>query len=100
MRILKTRAFASWARRSRISDTKLKSAIDEMSRGLAGNHLSGILFKKRIAGSSGGKRGGSRVILLYRKNKMAVFLYGFDKNSRSNIKQNELVALKAYANIL
>lgn len=36
-------------------------------------------------------------LIAYQKNKRAVFLYGFAKNERENINDDELVALKEIA---
>jgi hypothetical protein len=57
MAIYKTRWFARWARKEGLSDTALRRAIDEMTKGLYEADLGGDLLKKRIARPGEGKRG-------------------------------------------
>jgi hypothetical protein len=64
--------------------------------------LGGYLFKKRIARSDGGKSGGYRTVLGFRRSdsKRMFFLYGFPKNVRANITAREQSALSANASAL
>jgi hypothetical protein len=64
--------------------------------------LGGDLFKKRIARQDGGKSGGYRMILGFRKFDSAriFFLYGFPKNARATITSKERAALSANATSL
>jgi hypothetical protein len=58
--------------------------------------LGGYLFKKRIARADGGKSGGYRTILGFRKSDSSrvFYLYGFPKNARANITPRERAALE------
>jgi len=52
------------------------------------------LFKKRVAMPGKGKRGSWRTLLGFQAERKAFFLYLFPKNSRDNIEEDELKALK------
>ena len=54
----------------------------------------GGLFKKRVAMSGWGKRGGWRILLGFQPDMKAFLLYLFPKNSRDNIEDDELKVLK------
>jgi len=54
----------------------------------------------RIARLGEGKLGGFRVIIFYRSEERAFFVYGFAKSARSNIRQKELKKLKKQAGTL
>lgn len=100
MQIFKTKAFHKWATKEGLSDAALASAVAEIARGLVDADLGGHVFKKRVALGSRGKRGGVRTLLVYREKDRAFFVYGFAKNVRANIKDDELKGLKAYAGVL
>ena len=63
MRIFKTKLFARFARRERISDGALCEAVSRVEKGLVDADLGGGVIKQRIArqgqGRSGGGAGGS-----------------------------------------
>lgn len=99
MRIFKTRLFHKWTEKIKLNDLSILNAIDQMQQGQYEASLGGYLYKKRIAIGNKGKRGGARTIIAFRKNDKAFFVYGYAKNSMSNITENELVALKDLANI-
>lgn len=65
-----------------------------MNKGLIDVNLGASLFKKRIAMPGQGKRGGWRILLGFLAGRKAFFLYLFSKNSRDNIEDDELKALK------
>ena len=52
--------------------------------------LGGGVIKQRIARPDQGKSGGFRSIILYRVQKRAFFEYGFPKNERENITDDDL----------
>lgn len=83
--------------RQGLTDSRICSAVDEMNQGLIDANLGGGLFKKRIAMSGQGKRGSWRTLLGFQKAKRSFFLYVFAKNSRENIEDRELTALKHLA---
>lgn len=80
-----------------MSDDALRAAIEEIERGLIDAELGGHVFKKRVAIAGRGKSGGVRTILAYRVDDKAFFVYGFAKNARTNIGNDELKALKNLA---
>ncbi len=97
MQIYKNKAFHKWAVKEGLKDTAWQLAAQEMEQGLVDADLGGHIVKKRIAIEGRGKRGGVRTLLAYQSGSKAFFIYGFAKNAKSNIKADELRALKAYA---
>ena len=68
-----------------------------MRAGLYDADLGGGLVKKRIARPGQGKSGGFRTLVATNKGERWFFVYGFPKNERSNIDQDEEEALKKLA---
>ena len=97
MQIFKTRTFARWAHKEGLKDAVLRAAVDEMQAGLVDANLGAGLLKKRVARSGGGKSGGHRTLLATNLRDRWVFLYGFSKNERDNVDDDELRALKRIA---
>lgn len=97
MRIYKTRLFSKWAVKEGLADAALRSAVDEIERGLIDADLGGHVLKKRVAIGGKGKSGGVRTLLAYRFGDKAFFVYGFAKSVRANISVDELKALKRLA---
>jgi hypothetical protein len=97
MRIFKTRWFARWADGEHLSDTALRSAVDEIAHGLVDANLGGHLVKKRVAIPGRGKSGGLRTLLAFRKAEHFFFLYGFAKRECANVGAKELQVLKLMA---
>jgi hypothetical protein len=102
MRAFKGKHFSRWATEEAISDVELCHAAAEAFSGQYDADLGGYLFKMRIARRGGGKSGGYRTILGFRKSdaQRIFFLYGFPKNSRANITSRERSALSANASAL
>jgi len=94
MIICKTTWFNRWARKQELDDLSLCRAVEEMIAGLYEADLGGGLLKKRIARSGQGKRGGFRTLIATNKDDRWIFVFGFPKNERSNINQDEEEALK------
>jgi hypothetical protein len=88
--VFKTRAFARFARRAKLGDKALREAVAEIERGLIHANLGSGVIKQRVARSGAGKSGGFRTIVLFRLESLAVFVYGFEKNARDNIDDDEL----------
>src|SRR5258708_7805294 len=99
MHVLKTKTFARWSRKERIRDAFLIAAVDEIRRGLVDAHLGGGLVKKRVARAGSGKSGGYRTLLATNLRERWVFLYGFAKNERDNVDDEELSKLKSLAHV-
>ena len=98
-RILKTRTFSRWMRKTSLEDRMLCRAIEEMERGLVDADLGGSIFKKRIALPGRGKSGSTRTLIATNRENRWFFLYGFEKNARDNITQAELTYLQVAAQV-
>ena len=99
-RVFKTRSFVSQMKKSGISDSALCKAVSEMRRGLVDADLGGGVVKKRVAIPGKGKSGGARTLLATNRGSRWFFVYGFLKNERANVSDEELEALKMYAHNL
>jgi len=99
-RVFKTRYFDRWMRKTELTDASLCQAVQEMSQGLIEADLGGGLVKKRVGITGRGKRGGARTLIATNKNRRWFFVFGFEKNERSNIDAEELEALKELAAVL
>lgn len=99
MRIFKNKPFHRWAKEVRISDNQLKEAINDIDSGLYEANLGGNVFKKRVGIDGRGKNSGARTIIAFKAGKNSFFIYGYAKNSRSNISEQEEVALKKLAKL-
>ena len=97
MRVLKTKTFARWTRKEGVADAALRAAVEEMRAGLVEANLGAGLVKKRIARPGRGKSGGWRTVLATNMRDRWVFLYGFAKNERDNVDDDELRSLKLLA---
>jgi hypothetical protein len=98
--IFKTKHFNRWARKANLSDASLCQAVTEIRQGLIDVDLGGGIIKKRVALPGHGKRGSTRTLLATNRNNRWVFVFGFEKNERSTISDNELEALKQLADDL
>ena len=97
MRVFKNAWFERFARKQSISDKALMEAITRAERELIDADLGGGVIKQRVARPGQGKSGGFRTIILYRRAERAFFVYGFSKNNRDNIDDDEEVAFKKAA---
>jgi hypothetical protein len=97
MRVFKTKWFVRFARKERIEDAALSEAVKRAEAGLIDADLSGGVIKQRVARQGQGKSGGFRTLIAYRAGKLAIFVYGFDKNDRENITDGELETLQEIA---
>lgn len=98
--VYKNKPFARFARKARITDTELWKAAQLANQGVIDADLGGGVIKQRIARAGEGKSGGSRSIILFRKNDRAVYVHGFEKKDLANIRSDELVAFRKYAEIV
>ena len=96
-RVFKTRHFSRWMRKTELTDSALCAAVDEMVRGLIDADLGGSIVKKRIGLAGRGKRGGVRTLIATNQGSRWFFVYGFEKNDRANIADDELEALQDIA---
>lgn len=96
-RVFKTRHFSRWMRKTELTDSALLNAVEEMSQGLIDADLGGGVVKKRIGLAGRGKRGGARTLVATNKGNRWFFIFGFEKNERANIADDELEALRDIA---
>jgi hypothetical protein len=96
-RVFKTRHFGRWMRKTELTDAALCSAVEEMAQGLIDADLGGGVVKKRVGLAGRGKRGGARTLVATNKGNRWFFVYGFEKNDRANITDDELDALQGIA---
>jgi hypothetical protein len=66
-------------------------------RGVIDADLGGGLIKQRVAREGQGRSSGYRMVVAYRTQDRAVFLYAFAKNERDNIDPDELMSLRQIA---
>lgn len=98
MRVFKNAWFARFARKQKIPDAVLRQAVERIERGQIDADLGGSVVKQRIARPGRGKSSGYRTIVLFRRSERAVFVYGFAKGARDNIRKDEEEAFKQAAN--
>ena len=84
-------------RKSQVTDLDILGATEEMVRVLIDANLGGHLVKKRVALRGRGKSAGARTIVATKFEQRWIFLFGFEKNERSNIDANELKVLQELA---
>jgi hypothetical protein len=89
VRVFKTKWFARFARRERISDASLCEAVRRAEQGLIDADLGGGVIKQRVARSGQGRSGGYRLLIAYRARTRSVFLFGFAKSARANVGDDE-----------
>jgi hypothetical protein len=97
LRVFKTKWFARFARRERISDASLCAAVRRAERGLLDADLGGGVIKQRVARAGQGRSGGYRVLIAYRARTRSVFLFGFAKSARANVDNDELATARDVA---
>jgi len=97
MRVFKNAWFERFARKQGIADKALLQAIAGAKPALIDADLGGGVIKQRVARPGQGKSGGFRTIILYRTAERAFFVYGFSKNDRDNIDDDEEVVFKKAA---
>jgi len=99
-RVFKTRYFSRWMRKTQLNDKSLCDAVLEMMQGLIDADLGGGIIKKRVGIAGRGKQGGARTLLATNNDDRWFFVFGFQKNTRSNINIQEKEALKILADDL
>lgn len=96
-RVFKTRYFCRWMRKTGLTDRVLCNAVREMALGMIDADLGGGVVKKRVGLAGRGKRGGARVLVATNKGNRWFFIFGFEKNERANVADDELDALQDIA---
>lgn len=99
MRVFEQKQFSKWAAGERIDDKTITQAAMDAVAGKFEADLGGYLFKKRVAREGGGKSGGYRTIICFKKagSDHVFFLHGFPKNQKDTISSKDEKALKLIA---
>jgi len=97
---LVTKWFSKWSRKAGLTNSAILEALVDLENGLSIADLGKNLFKVRVKREGQGKSSGYRTIVVFRKEKIAVFLYGFAKNERGNISNKELLYFQKLGNDL
>jgi hypothetical protein len=97
MRVFVVKTFGRFQRREKFTDAMLCTAIDNAQKGLIDADLGGEVIKQRVARTGQGKSGGYRVLIAFQRGERAVFLHGFAKSERANIRSDQLAKLKLIA---
>ena len=97
MEIYKTKGFARFARKEKISDDALCQAIERAELGLVEAELGGGLIKQRVARPGEGRSGGFRTLIAFRSSDFSIFLYGFAKSEQENVTEKEIQGWKLLA---
>jgi hypothetical protein len=74
--------------------------LDALERTINGSgvvNLGGNIYKIRVAKNGQGRSGGFRTILIFKKGKRSLFIYGFEKNDQDNIDKGTLADYKKFA---
>src|SRR6218665_2254678 len=93
--VSKTRHFQRWMRKTELTDAALCKAVEEMAGGVIDADLGGGGGKKRVGRAGRGKRGGARTLVA--TNKGNRWFFGFEKNDRANISDEELEGFQTIA---
>jgi len=97
MRVFKTKTFDRCAKKSNVSDEALIASAIEISQGNFEANLGSNIFKKRIATKGRGKSGSVRTIVAFKINGHSFFMFGYEKNDKSSLTENEERALRLVA---
>jgi len=95
MKILITKWFLKWLKKVKIENGDLISSAKTLNKNPDfAVSLGAGLYKVRIRRKYHGKSGGYRTLLIFRKEKLALYVYGFSKNEKDNLEQDELKFFK------
>jgi hypothetical protein len=92
--------FGRFQRKAKLSGVELHEAAAQVRRGRWDADLGAGIFKQRIARKGGGKSGGYRTILCFKRGSHMFFIHGFAKSEKENVAQSELHALKRLSKVL
>ena len=99
MSLYKTRPFARIAKKAGIEDAALKTAVEEMRKGIIHADLGGNVYKQRVAVPGRGKRGGSRVIVAANLQDRWVFVHCYLKKDQDDVAPDDVIAFKEFARV-
>ena len=100
MRVFKTKPFARFSAREDIADALLCEAVKRAQTGLIDADLGGGVIKQRLPREGQGRSGGYRSLVVFKRDRRAIFVYGFAKNKRATIGQAELRAFQKLADVM
>ena len=89
LRLFKSKWFQRFARKEGIADALLLEAVARAQHGRIDADLGGEVIKQRIARAGQGKSKGYGTIIFFRRGTRAFFMYGFAKNQRANVADDE-----------
>ncbi len=97
MKVFQNAWFGRFARKEKISAGALWDAVERAESGQVDADLGGGVIKQRIARPGESKSKGYRSIVLFRKDELSFFVYGFSKSELGNIRKDEEVQFKKMA---
>ena len=100
MRIFMSKWFDRFARKNDIDNIMLVDAINRAEKGLVDADLGRGVIKQRVAREGQGRSKDYRTIVILRQNERAFFVYGFSKNDRDNLRQDEQESFKNMSGFL
>lgn len=100
MQIFVSRWFERYARKNDINNKMLLDAVECAEKGLIDADLGRGVIKQRVARAGQGKSKGYRTIIIIHYGEKAFFVYGFAKNDRDNLRQDEEESFKNMSGFL
>src|SRR5574344_618196 len=97
MNAFESRWFKRWSKKNGLKKADLLDALERTINGSGVVNLGGNIYKIRVAKNGQGRSGGFRTILIFKKGKRSLFIYGFEKNDQDNIDKGTLTDYKKYA---
>lgn len=90
MKVYLPKSFQREANSDGVSDKGCEEAIRRAEKGLIDAKLGGGLIKQRIPRGNRGAARGSRAVIFYKREEVAVFLHMFPKSGKANLTKSEL----------
>lgn len=97
MNAFESRWFKRWSKKNGLKKVDLLDALKRTINGSGVVNLGGNIYKIRVAKNGQGRSGGFRTILIFKKGKRSLFIYGFEKNDQDNIDKGTLADYKKFA---
>ncbi len=97
MNAFESRWFKRWSKKNGLKKADLLDALERTINGSGVVNLGGNIYKIRVAKNGQGRNGGFRTILIFKKGKRSLFIYGFEKNDQDNIDKGTLADYKKFA---
>lgn len=100
MDIWLTKEFARLARKNRVTDKDLRTAVRRAENGSVDAQIGRFLIKQRVARAGEGRSGGLRTIICVKVGERAVFLHLFEKSRTANLTPIEEEVYREFAGLL